>query len=96
MAVSAQAIRDANGPLQLIVPPEGTRSKTRYWKTGFYYIAQTAGVPIVMAYMDYANRRSGLGPLFQPSGDVDLDMAAIKAFYAPFRGRNADQFEAQA
>jgi 1-acyl-sn-glycerol-3-phosphate acyltransferase len=96
VAVSAQAIRDANGPLQLIVPPEGTRSKTRYWKTGFYYIAQTAGVPIVMAYMDYANRRSGLGPLFQPSGDVDLDMAAIKAFYAPFRGRNADQFEARA
>lgn len=96
VAVSAQAIRNANGPLQLIVPPEGTRSKTRYWKTGFYYIAQTAGVPIVMAYMDYANRRSGLGPLFQPSGDVDLDMAAIKAFYAPFRGRNADQFEARA
>lgn len=94
VAASALAIREADGPVQLIVPPEGTRSKTRYWKTGFYYIAQTAGVPIVMAYMDYASKRSGLGPVFQPTGDVEADMAAIKAFYAPFKGRNADQFEA--
>jgi 1-acyl-sn-glycerol-3-phosphate acyltransferase len=94
VAASARAIAEADGPLQLIVPPEGTRSKTRYWKTGFYYIAQTAQVPIVMAYMDYANKRSGLGPLFQPTGDVDADMAAIKAFYAPFKGKNAAQFEA--
>lgn len=96
VAASAQAIREADGPVQLIVPPEGTRSKTRCWKTGFYYIAQTAGVPIVMAYMDYAAKRSGLGPLFQPTGDVEADMAAIKAFYAPFKGRNADQFESAA
>ncbi len=93
VAASAEAIRAADGPLQLIVPPEGTRSKTRYWKTGFYYIALGAKVPIVMAYMDYATKRSGLGPLFQPTGDVDADMAAIKAFYAPFKGKNADQFE---
>ncbi|OGB85837.1 MAG: glycerol acyltransferase, partial [Burkholderiales bacterium RIFCSPLOWO2_12_FULL_67_210] len=52
VAASADAIRAADGPLQLIVPPEGTRSKTRYWKTGFYYIALGAQVPIVMAYMD--------------------------------------------
>jgi 1-acyl-sn-glycerol-3-phosphate acyltransferase len=95
VAASADAIRAADRPLQLIVPPEGTRSKTRYWKTGFYYIARTAQVPIVMAYMDYATKRSGLGPLFQPTGDVDADMAAIKAFYAPFKGKNAAQFEAE-
>lgn len=93
VAASAQAIRAADGPLQLIVPPEGTRSKTRYWKTGFYYIALGAGVPIVMAYMDYARKRSGLGPIFVPTGDVEADMAAIKAFYAPFKGKNAAQFE---
>jgi 1-acyl-sn-glycerol-3-phosphate acyltransferase len=93
VAASADAIRAADGPLQLIVPPEGTRSKTRYWKTGFYYIALGAQVPIVMAYMDYATKRSGLGPLFEPTGDMDADMAAIKAFYAPFKGKNADQFE---
>jgi 1-acyl-sn-glycerol-3-phosphate acyltransferase len=93
VAASAAALQGAEGPLQLIVPPEGTRSKTRYWKTGFYYIALGAGVPIVMAYMDYANKRSGLGPVFEPTGNIDADMAAIKAFYAPFKGRNAAQFE---
>jgi 1-acyl-sn-glycerol-3-phosphate acyltransferase len=95
VAASAAAIAAADGPLQLIVPPEGTRSKVREWKTGFYWIANTAQVPIVMAYMDYAEKRSGLGPLFQPSGDIEADMLAIKAFYAPFKGRNADQFSAR-
>jgi 1-acyl-sn-glycerol-3-phosphate acyltransferase len=94
VATSAQAIVDAREPLQLIVPPEGTRSKTRHWKTGFYYIAHGAQVPIVMAYMDYANKRSGLGPLFEPTGDIEADMTRIKAFYQPFKGKNADQFDA--
>lgn len=94
VAASVDAIKAADGPLQLVVPPEGTRSKARYWKTGFYYIAVGAQVPIVMAYMDYAKKVSGLGPVFQPTGDIDADMAAIKAFYAPFKGKNADQFHA--
>ena len=46
-----------------------------------------------MAYMDYERKISGLGPLFEPTGDVEADMAAIKAFYAPFKGKNAAQFE---
>jgi len=90
---SAQAIQAAEGALQLIVPPEGTRSKTRYWKTGFYHIATAAQVPIVMAYMDYQRKISGLGPIFVPTGDVEADMVQIKAFYAPFKGKNAGQFE---
>ena len=94
VAASAAAITKADGPLQLIVPPEGTRSKVRQWKTGFYYIAVSAQVPIVLAYMDYDKKISGLGAIFQPSGDIDADMAAIKAFYAPFKGRNASQFHA--
>lgn len=92
VAASVEAIKAASGPLQLIVPPEGTRSKARYWKTGFYHIAVGAQVPIVMAYMDYDRKISGLGPVFQPTGDIEADMAAIKAFYAPFKGKNADQF----
>ncbi|HRD89809.1 MAG TPA: 1-acyl-sn-glycerol-3-phosphate acyltransferase [Accumulibacter sp.] len=94
VAASAAAITKADGPLQLIVPPEGTRSKVRQWKTGFYYIAVSAQVPIVLAYMDYDKKISGLGAIFQPSGDIDADMAAIRAFYAPFKGRNASQFHA--
>jgi len=93
VAASVAAIQAADGPLQLIVPPEGTRSKTRYWKTGFYHIAVGAQVPIVMAYMDYHDKRSGLGPVFVPTGDVEADMAVIKGFYAPFKGKNAQQFE---
>jgi 1-acyl-sn-glycerol-3-phosphate acyltransferase len=91
VAASAEAIRAADFSLQLIVPPQGTRSETRQWKTGFYYIAQAAQVPIVLAYMDYANKRSGLGPMFVPTGDLAADMAAIQAFYAPFKGKNAAQ-----
>jgi 1-acyl-sn-glycerol-3-phosphate acyltransferase len=81
--------------VQLIVPPEGTRSKTREWKTGFYHIAVTAQVPIVLAYMDYERKISGLGEIFVPTGDVDADIAAIKAFYAPFKGKNASQYHAE-
>ncbi len=88
VAASAEAIRAADFSLQLIVPPQGTRSETRQWKTGFYYIAQAAQVPIVLAYMDYANKRSGLGPMFVPTGDLTADMATIQAFYAPFKGKN--------
>ncbi|WP_397536159.1 lysophospholipid acyltransferase family protein [Roseateles sp.] len=95
VAASAAALRAADGPVQLIVPPEGTRSKTRYWKTGFYWIAHEAQVPIVMAYMDYARKLSGLGPVFQPTGDIEADMVAIKRFYAPFKGKNHEQFDHQ-
>ncbi len=77
------------------MPPEGTRSNTRFWKTGFYYIAVGAQVPIVMAYMDFEKKISGLGPVFHPSGDIDADMIRIKAFYAPFKGKNASQFQAE-
>jgi 1-acyl-sn-glycerol-3-phosphate acyltransferase len=94
VAASVEAMKNAKGPLQLVVPPEGTRGKTRYWKTGFYYIAVGAGVPIVMAYMDYERKISGLGPVFHPTGDIEADMVAIKAFYAPFKGKNAEQFHA--
>ncbi len=88
VAASSQAIAQADGPLQLVVPPEGTRSKVTYWKTGFYYIALGAKVPIVMAYLDFKNKRTGLGPMLYPSGDIDKDMLEIKAFYAQFQREN--------
>ena len=92
VAASIEALQAADGPVQLVVPPEGTRSKARYWKTGFYYIAVGAQVPIVMAFMDYERKISGLGPVFEPTGDIEADMVTIKAFYAPFKGKNPSQF----
>lgn len=94
VALSAQALRAAPGPLQLVVAPEGTRGHTREWKTGFHRIASAAGLPIQLSYLDWGQRRCGLGPLIEPGADLDADIARIRAFYAPFRGRNADQFDA--
>ena len=96
VAASVEAINNAKHAIQLVVPPECTRSKARYWKTGFYYIALGAKVPIVMAYMDYHRKVSGLGPLMLPTGDIEADMKIIKAFYAPFKGKNTEQFESGA
>lgn len=89
---SVQTLQKAQRDLHLVVPPEGTRSKSRHWKTGFYYIALGAKVPIILGYMDFSLKQSGLGPALMPSGDIDADMAEIKAFYAPFKGKNPDQF----
>jgi 1-acyl-sn-glycerol-3-phosphate acyltransferase len=94
VAASAAALQAADGPVQLVVPPEGTRGRTTHWKTGFYYIALEASVPIVLAYMDYSRKVSGLGPVFTPTGDVDADMAEIKRFYSGIKGRHPQQFEA--
>jgi 1-acyl-sn-glycerol-3-phosphate acyltransferase len=92
VAASAQTLLASSHELHLVVPPEGTRSQSRHWKTGFYYIALQAKVPIVLGYMDFAQKTSGLGPAFMPTGDIEADMVRIKAFYAPFKGKNPDQF----
>jgi hypothetical protein len=46
--------------------------------------------------MDYSRKISGLGPVFYPTGDIEKDMVTIQAFYAPFKGKNPDQFESAA
>jgi 1-acyl-sn-glycerol-3-phosphate acyltransferase len=91
---SVQTLKTAQRDLHLVVPPEGTRSQSRHWKTGFYYIALGAQVPIILGYLDFAQKKSGLGPPLMPSGNLEADMAHIKAFYAPFKGKNPDQFVA--
>ena len=67
--------------LHLVIAPEGTRGKVRYWRTGFYYIALAAQVPIVMGYIDYRRKVVGLGPRLFPSGDILKDMEAFREFY---------------
>jgi 1-acyl-sn-glycerol-3-phosphate acyltransferase len=95
VSASAAALVAAAGPVQLVVPPEGTRGKTRHWKTGFYFIAREAGVPIILSSLDYRRKLAVLGPVFVPTGDVDADMATIKRHYAGVQGRNAAQFAAE-
>jgi 1-acyl-sn-glycerol-3-phosphate acyltransferase len=76
----------------LAVAAEGTRKVTTHWKSGFYHIARSAGVPIVLGYMDYARRRGGFGPAIHPTGDVRRDMDEIRRFYSDKVGRHPDQF----
>ncbi len=66
----------------LLVPPEGTRSRTEYWKSGFYRIAMKANVPVVPSFLDYARKRGGFGPAITLTGDKQVDMDEIRAFYA--------------
>lgn len=81
------------GPDKLViaVPPSGTRSKRDHWKSGFYWIAHTAQVPVVCGYLDYERKRAGLGFTFLPSGDIRADMDRVRAFYADKRGKFPDQ-----
>jgi 1-acyl-sn-glycerol-3-phosphate acyltransferase len=78
--------------MALVVPSEGTRGHTPYWKSGFYHIARSADVPIVMGYLDYPRKRGGFGPALQTTGDVRLDMDEIRAFYAGKTGKYPDLF----
>jgi 1-acyl-sn-glycerol-3-phosphate acyltransferase len=70
----------------VLVPPEGTRSKVKAWKTGFYHIARNANVPILMGYVDGENKQAGLADFFQPTGDMEADLNKIREFYAGKKG----------
>ena len=78
--------------LAVIVAPEGTRGKVTHWKTGFYHIAHGAGVPIALAYLDFARKAGGIGRMFTTTGDMAADMAEIQAFYSGITGKNPHQF----
>ena len=65
----------------LVVAPEGTRSFTTQWKSGFYQIALKAGVPILAAGPDYPTRRGVFGPLIHPTGDYQADMKPAFDFF---------------
>ncbi len=70
------------------IAPEGTRKAVKRWKSGFWHIAHDAGVPIVTAYFNYPDKTIGVGPLFQPSDDMEADLLRLREFYAPFKGKH--------
>ena len=86
---AAQAIRDADR-MWYAIAPEGTRRWVERWKPGFWHIARNAGVPVIPAYFDYANKVIGIGPPFELSDDMQADIARIQRWYKPFKGRNHD------
>lgn len=75
---------------KLVVAPEGTRSHTERWKSGFYHLARAARVPVALAFIDYRRREVGVGGYIEMTEDVTADMARIAAFYADKEGRRQE------
>ena len=82
---------DAHDDFILVVAPEGTRSRTTQWKTGFYQIALKAGVPIVCAGPDYSTRRGVIGPVIRPTGNYAEDLKPAFAFFRTITPRHPER-----
>ncbi len=72
----------ASKELHVMIPPEGTRKAAKRWKTGFYFIAKMANVPIMLGYLDYGKKEAGFGEVFYPTDDIHADFEYIKKYYA--------------
>lgn len=88
----AQAITafDEHEDFYFGLAPEGTRSKTRGWKSGFYRIAEGANVPVILGFLDYGNKRLGLGPTVTLTGDRGKDLTVIRSFYSSISGHRPE------
>jgi 1-acyl-sn-glycerol-3-phosphate acyltransferase len=76
------ALFEESDQLFLALAPEGTRRWRPHWRTGFLRIARAADVPIIMAFVDYKNKRAGIGPQVKATGSTAEIMAEIRAFYS--------------
>lgn len=72
--------------MTVVLAPEGTRRRVEQWKSGFYRIALEAGVPILPVGFDYSRRVVFFAPLYQPTGDYEKDLRALRAHYRPEMG----------
>lgn len=73
--------------LIIAIAPEGTRSLVKRWKTGFYYMALGAQVPLVLGFADYARRQIGVGPVIYPDNDIETTFAQLRDFYSDKTGK---------
>jgi 1-acyl-sn-glycerol-3-phosphate acyltransferase len=78
--------------LSVLIAAEGSRSLRKEWKTGFYYIALEAKVPIILGYLNYEIKEGGFGTVFYPSGNVEKDMLEIMQFFSDKKPKNPEQF----
>tara|TARA_A100001015_G_scaffold321464_1_gene452353 strand:+ start:3241 stop:3780 length:540 start_codon:yes stop_codon:yes gene_type:complete len=77
----------------VIFTPEGTRSKVKKWKSGFYIIAKQAGIPISVAYVDYKEKKIGVDHTFIPSGNIKSDCKKLRDFYKTVTPKNSDNYD---
>lgn len=73
--------------LVVAVPPEGTRGRRERWKTGFFYIARGAAVPVVCGFIDYARKELGLGPVMQMGENLNAELVRLGEYYAEKTGK---------
>lgn len=71
----------------LALAPEGTRRKVERWRTGFYYIALGAHVPILPIAFDWSTKTVRFGSPLTPTGALDVDLDSLGAFYAGTAGK---------
>jgi len=72
---------------RLSLSPEGTRKKVTELRTGFYYIALKANVPIIPVAFDFGKKEVKIGTPFMPTGNYEQDMKLILPFYKGVKGR---------
>lgn len=85
-------IYDSKEEFRLGLSPEGTRKKVEKWKTGFYYIAKGANVPIVMATLDYEKKQVKIAKPYYTTENQEKDFAVFYAFYDGVKGKNPQLF----
>lgn len=76
--------------LRLAMSPEGTRKKVLTWKTGFYYIALAANVPIICVSFDYHKKTIAINPPFYPTGTIDLDTEKLRTYFVGVIGKKVE------
>ncbi len=81
------SIFNSKKEFRLGMSPEGTRKKVQKWRTGFYYIALKANVPIIPTSMDYKTKTITIGKSFDPTGDIDADLKILKKFFVGSVGK---------
>lgn len=79
--------------LHIAITPEGTRSYTERWKTGFYRIALEAGIPIELALIDYKKKLVGIFEVFHPTGNMEADIAYIHSRYSSEQAKYPNKFK---
>jgi len=75
---------------RLALAPEGTRKRVETWKTGFYYIAKEANVPIIMFTFDFKNKQNTVSQPFYPTDDMEADFKYMKNFYKDVVGKKPE------
>lgn len=86
-----ERFREANR-LVLAITPEGTRSRTDHWHTGFLHIARLADVPVLLGVLDFGTKRIIIDTEFEPTGNVVADINSVKDYYAPYTGKYPENF----